>query len=85
MYPERFSCTIFQDGIENGRKHGIQVVPDNPNRTAGDCIFEAIIDNINNCACFVNKINNSVQYYREEWVLDLMLYQQTDHYQHEHE
>ena len=86
MYPESLSSTIFQDGIYNARKHGIQVVSDNPNRAEGDCLFEAVRDNINNRDCFLDKLKNKVQYYREDWVTELMLkYEKTDHYRKEDE
>ena len=73
--------SIFSLGIENAKMHGINVVADTPNRANGDCLFEAVIDNINHRQCFPDKLIRPVQEYREDWSADLMgLYHDTAHY-----
>ena len=73
--------SIFQKGIKVAKKHGINVKPDKPNRREGDCLFEAVVDNINHRDCFTEKLEKSIQEYREEFVSEMQLqFQQTDHY-----
>ena len=78
--------SIFEKGIEIAKKHGINVKADLPNKKQGDCLFEAVVDNINHRKCFTEKLDKSIQEYREEFVSEMQLqFQQTDHYPGEHE
>ena len=78
--------SIFEKGIEIAKKHGINVKAGIPNKKQGDCLFEAVVDNINQRKCFTEKLDKSIQEYREEFVSEMQLqFQQTDHYPGEHE
>ena len=54
---------------------------DVPNLARGDCLFEAVIYNINHRFAEKEKLLKNVQHYREEWCAELMLlYGDTAHY-----
>ena len=70
---------IFSLGIRNAKEHNINVIGDFPNLARGDCIFEALIYNINHR--FTEKLLKPVQEYREDWCTELMLlYKETAYY-----
>ena len=72
---------IFALGIETAKQHGINVQADEPNPAVGDCLFEAVVDNINHRTCFPEQLQELVQRYREDWCFELMLqYNSTAHY-----
>ena len=39
---------IFLDTIQVAKNHGINLKPDTPNKAQGNCLFESIVDNVNN-------------------------------------
>ena len=57
--------------ISSARQHGINLEPGSSNPGNGDCAFEAIIQNNNDRACFKEKFNMSIDYYRRLWVTDM--------------
>ena len=62
---------IFQKGIKIAQRHGIDLLPDKENKSVGDCLFQALIDNVNNRNCFSEKMNMPVQFYREKFATEL--------------
>ena len=78
--------SIFERGIAVAKKHGINVKADKPNRKEGDCLFEAVVSNINERNCFPEKLEKTIQEYREEFVSEMQIqFQQTAHYPGEQE
>ena len=78
--------SIFERGIAVAKKHGINVKADKPNRKEGDCLFEAVVSNINERKCFPEKLEKTIQEYREEFVSEMQIqFQQTAHYPGEQE
>ena len=43
--------------LENAKFHGINIHHGIPNKAAGDCVFEAVTDNINVRACFTESLS----------------------------
>ena len=63
---------IFESAIKVAESHGIKVIPDKPNAAQGDCLFDSIRDNVNHRPDnFPDKLNDSVESYRELWVTEL--------------
>ena len=62
---------LLTNAIENGKKHGINLVPGVPNEADGNCVFDAVINNINHRSCFEEKFNLSSCTYRQIWVSEL--------------
>ena len=63
---------IFQRGIINAQKHGINLEPGRENQGNGNCSYEAVIYNINDRSCFNEKLPMSPDYYRRIWNIDMM-------------
>ena len=55
----------------SAKRHGINLKHGTSNPGIGDCAFEAIIQNINDRACFKDNFNMSIQYYRQIWATDM--------------
>ena len=55
----------------SARKHGILLRHGQPNQGTGDCAFEAVIYNNNERACYRDKYNMSVDWYRRIWMIDM--------------
>ena len=63
---------IFERAIASAGKHGIKLMPGIENNGYGNCSYESVILNINNRACFNEKLPMSPDFYRRIWNLDLM-------------
>ena len=50
---------IFTRAIENAKKHNIKIKSERKDRGYGNCAFEAVINNINDRACFHDKLLQS--------------------------
>ena len=63
---------IFEETISVAKKHGIALIADTPNAARGDCLFECVIDNINNRPeSFAEKLEDGVDTYREVFVSEM--------------
>ena len=73
---------IFLDTIQVAKNHGINLKPDTPNKAQGNCLFESIVDNVNNrSASFPHKLDEDVDIHRLLWVTELeKKYKETPHY-----
>ena len=72
---------IFSGAIKTAKKHGINLIPDEPNSRMGDCLFESVSSNINRRNCFTRKVSNDMAENREVWVTELEeKYKMTDHF-----
>ena len=47
---------MINTAISSAHRHGIKLKPGTPNPGAGDCAFEAIIQNNNDRSCFTDKL-----------------------------
>ncbi len=64
--------SIFEETISVAKKHGIALIADKPNAALGDCLFECVIDNINNRPeSFPEKLQDGVDTYRELFVSEM--------------
>ena len=50
---------IFRKAIESAKKHKIKMRAGRKDRGYGNCAFEAVINNINDRACYSNKLLHS--------------------------
>ena len=57
--------------IESARKQGIDLVLGTLNAADGNCAFDAVLNNINDRQCFVEKLSLSSRVYRQIWVTEL--------------
>ena len=55
----------------SAKGHGINLVAGTPTSADGNCAFKAVISNINDRACFEEKLLFSTDYYRRIWVTDI--------------
>ena len=62
---------MVDQAIESARKHGIHLCPGVANSADGNCAFESAINNINFRSCFQDKLTQSTQFYRYNWMTDL--------------
>ena len=62
---------MISRAITSGRNHGINLKHGTPNPGAGDCAFEAIIQNVNDRPCFTEKFRNTIDWYRRIWAKDM--------------
>ena len=62
---------MISRAIASGNNHGIQLVPGSENAGRGDCAFEAVVQNINDRACFPTKYHLPINQYRSIWVTDM--------------
>ena len=63
---------MINTAISSAHKHGIKLKPGSPNTGAGDCAFEAIIQNNNDRSCFPEKYLMEINWYRRIWTTDMM-------------
>ena len=63
---------IFTRAIESAKKHQIKLKAGRRDRGYGNCAFEAVINNINDRACFNDKFVQSPNWYRWSWMNDMM-------------
>ena len=62
---------MVQRAIASASKHGILLMHGTPNLGAGDCAFEAVIYNNNARACYSEKYEMTVDWYRRIWMTDM--------------
>ena len=62
------STPIFTVAIKNAAWHGINLKPGWPNNADGNCIIEAIVDNVNNRNCFNENFSGSPDSLRYLWL-----------------
>ena len=63
---------IFRRAIESAKKHKIKMKAGRKDRGYGNCAFEAAINNINDRACYSNKLLLSANWYRRIWMDQMM-------------
>ena len=63
---------IFQKAIESANKHKIKIEPGRKDRGYGNCVFEAVINNINDRDCFDEKLFQTPNWYRWSWMNQMM-------------
>ena len=63
---------IFIRAIESAKKHKINLKPGRKDRGYGNCVFEAVINNINDRVCFSEKLFQSPNWYRWCWMNEMM-------------
>ena len=61
---------MINTAISSAHRHGIKLKPGTPNPGAGDCAFEAIIQNNNDRSCFTEKYLMDINWYRRIWTTD---------------
>ena len=62
---------MINTAISSAHKHGIKLKPGSPNTGAGDCAFEAVIQNNNDRSFFATKYKMPIPYYRHLWTIDM--------------
>ena len=62
---------MIKRATASARKHGIKLRHGKPNPGTGDCAFEATIYNNNERACYRDKYEMSVDWYRRIWMTDM--------------
>ena len=59
---------MMTKAILNAEFHGMDVKPGVPNEAMGDCIFESVIESINNRGCFKDSLDGSPEVWRYLWM-----------------
>ena len=68
---EKEKQIMITRAITSSSKHGINLTQGTPNQGVGDCAFEAIIQNINERASFIQKFPLDINQYRRIWATDM--------------
>ena len=63
---------IFTKAIASANKHHIKLKAGRRDRGYGNCIFEAVINNINDRAYFTEKLIQTPNWYRSIWMNEIM-------------
>ena len=63
---------IFTKAIASANKHHIKLKAGRRDRGYGNCIFEAVINNINDRAYFTEKLRQTPNWYRRIWMDEMM-------------
>ena len=63
---------IFTKAIASAQKHNIKLKPGRKDRGYGNCVFEAVINNMNDRACFREKFRQTPNWYRKIWMDEMM-------------
>ena len=63
---------IFTKSIESAKKHNIKLKAGRKDRRYGNCASEAVINNINDRDCFSDKLLQSPNWYRRNWMSQMM-------------
>ena len=63
---------IFTKAINSAEKHSIKLQPGRKDRGYGNCVFEAVINNINDRDCFRDKLVQTPNWYRRNWMAQMM-------------
>ena len=69
-FDENEICTR---AIESARKHNIKMKAGRKDRGYGNCLFKAVINNINDRDCFVVKLRQTPNWYRKNWMNEMMV------------
>ena len=70
---------MIKRATASARKHGIELRHGRPNPGIGDCAFEAVIYNNNERACYRDKYEMSIDWYRRIWMTDMANRSRTDY------
>ena len=62
---------MVSQAIESARKHHIDLCWGLGNEAAGNCAFEAVINNVNERSCYDDKLPLDVRTYRHQWMTEL--------------
>ena len=63
---------IFTKAIAIAKIHKIKLKPGRKDKGYGNCVFEAVINNINDRECFLEKLNQSPNWYRRIWINQML-------------
>ena len=63
---------IFTKAIAITKIHNIKLKPGRKDRGYGNCVFEAVINNINDRECFLEKLKQSPNWYRRIWMNQML-------------
>ena len=63
---------IFHKAIESAKKHNIKMKAGRKDRGYGNCVFEAVINNINDRSCYIDNLRQSPNWYRHIWMKEMM-------------
>ena len=64
------SSILIREAIQNAANHGVNLSPGTLSKADGNCIFSAVIGNVNTRECFNSKINLTPPQARELWLND---------------
>ena len=68
---EEVMLPLVAKALESARKHGIALTQGTLNAADGNCSFDAVINNINDRACFLDKLDLPSYVYRQVWITEL--------------
>ena len=71
MQLDKTPSVLVETAIENGKKHGTNLVAGKMNKADGNCAFNTVIHNINYRPCFGENLNLSSLDYRQICMTDL--------------
>ena len=63
---------IFMKAKASAQKHNIKLKAGSKDRGFGNCVFESVINNINERACFKEKLKQTPNWYRRTWMNEMM-------------
>ena len=63
---------LFTKAVRSAKQHKIKLKPGRKDRGYGNCVFEAVINNINDRACFKEKLFQTPNWYRWSWMNQMM-------------
>ena len=63
---------IFTKAIAIAKDHNIKLKPGRKDRGYGNCVFEAVINNINDRECFKEKLKQTPNWYRRLWMNQML-------------
>ena len=67
---KQVSISMVEIAIENAKFHGINLHHERFNPGKGDCVFEAIADNVSERICFPETFDKGPDHYRMKWLTD---------------
>ena len=59
---------IFKEAINVASKYKVFLRAGTPNKAAGNCLYESIIDNIKSRECFTEDLDDTPENYRKYWL-----------------
>ena len=63
---------IVNRAIASAQKHNIKLRAGTKDRGYGNCAFEAVINNINDRDCFLEKLRQTPNWYRRQWMNEML-------------